>query len=294
MANALGAASSSPRRSRASCRPSRSACWGRSCCCRRCPPGGAARRRPGNDVRRRCPGEDRAQHLPGGKGVDGGAPRGVRIDEDPDADRPGPGDARAPLPGLGRPLLVAPPGWCASTPSPTAAALARAARRHDARGPPGPKTQRVDAARRHQPGHLGADRRPGGHLLDAAFAAVGGRHRRPPPPVSSSRTAANLFWLGRYTERTEAAGAAGAPLMLDNDQRRRRISCTGAVGDAVRCSTAWRPVGVPTLVQSAHGVRARRCSATTTPQPPPASPSTWRAGTRAALRETPVVPSNGA
>lgn len=72
------------------------------------------------------------------------------------------------------------------------------------------------------------------------------RHR----PVSS-RTGENLFWLGRYTERTEQlVRLARATLMLidaDNDAPAEVMQALSALN--VRVGLA--PVGVPTLVQSA-------------------------------------------
>ena len=70
-------------------------------------------------------------------------------------------------------------------------------------------------------------------------------------PVSS-RTAENLFWLGRYSERTEQmVGLARAMLILldtDNDYPPEVLHALSDL--AVRSGLA--PEGVPTLVQSAH------------------------------------------
>jgi uncharacterized circularly permuted ATP-grasp superfamily protein/uncharacterized alpha-E superfamily protein len=70
-------------------------------------------------------------------------------------------------------------------------------------------------------------------------------------PVSS-RTGENLFWLGRYTERTEQlVRLARATLMLidaDSDADPPVLQALSAL--AVRVGLA--PPGVPTLVQSAH------------------------------------------
>ena len=69
-------------------------------------------------------------------------------------------------------------------------------------------------------------------------------------PVSS-RTGENLFWLGRYTERTEQlVRLARATLMLidaDNDAPAPVLQALSAL--AVK--TGLAPLGVPTLVQSA-------------------------------------------
>ena len=73
------------------------------------------------------------------------------------------------------------------------------------------------------------------------------RHR----PVSS-RTGENLFWLGRYTERTEQlVRLARATLLLidadaDADDSLQRAVSTMAV------SAGLTPAGVPTLVQAPH------------------------------------------
>jgi uncharacterized circularly permuted ATP-grasp superfamily protein/uncharacterized alpha-E superfamily protein len=70
-------------------------------------------------------------------------------------------------------------------------------------------------------------------------------------PVSS-RTGENLFWLGRYTERTEQlVRLARATLMLidaDNDAPPAVMQALSVL--AVK--TGLAPRGVPTLVQSAH------------------------------------------
>jgi uncharacterized circularly permuted ATP-grasp superfamily protein/uncharacterized alpha-E superfamily protein len=70
-------------------------------------------------------------------------------------------------------------------------------------------------------------------------------------PVSS-RTGENLFWLGRYTERTEQlVRLARATLMLidaDNDAPPAVLQALSALA----VSTGLAPTGVPTLVQSAH------------------------------------------
>jgi len=73
------------------------------------------------------------------------------------------------------------------------------------------------------------------------------RHR----PVSS-RTAENLFWLGRYTERTEQmVRLARVTLTLGDSDRDAPLSVRQALSTlAVSCGLA--PAGVPTLVQSAH------------------------------------------
>jgi hypothetical protein len=135
--------------------------------------------------------------------------------------------------------------------------LARAARRHDA-GVPARRRQRQHAARRHQPGHLGADRRPGGQLLDAAAAPAGGRHRAAPPARVSSRMGENLFWLGRYTERTEQlVRLARATLLVidaDSDAAPPVLQALSAL--AVRAGLA--PAGRAHADAIGAPVRARR------------------------------------
>jgi uncharacterized circularly permuted ATP-grasp superfamily protein/uncharacterized alpha-E superfamily protein len=73
------------------------------------------------------------------------------------------------------------------------------------------------------------------------------RHR----PVSS-RTGENLFWLGRYTERTEQlvrlARATLGALEADTSAQPALLQALSAL--AVK--TGLAPMGVPTLVQSAH------------------------------------------
>jgi uncharacterized circularly permuted ATP-grasp superfamily protein/uncharacterized alpha-E superfamily protein len=70
-------------------------------------------------------------------------------------------------------------------------------------------------------------------------------------PVSS-RTGENLFWLGRYTERTEQlVRLARATLMLiDNDNDATEAVQRALSQLAVKAGLA--PAGVPTLVQSPH------------------------------------------
>jgi uncharacterized circularly permuted ATP-grasp superfamily protein/uncharacterized alpha-E superfamily protein len=68
----------------------------------------------------------------------------------------------------------------------------------------------------------------------------------------ASRTGENLFWLGRYTERTEQlVRLARATLMLidtDNDASQAVLQALSVVG----VKSGLAPVGVPTLVQSSH------------------------------------------
>ncbi len=68
----------------------------------------------------------------------------------------------------------------------------------------------------------------------------------------ASRTGENLFWLGRYTERTEQlVRLARATLMLidaDNDAPPPVMHALSAIG----VKTGLAPAGVPTLVQSSH------------------------------------------
>ena len=79
------------------------------------------------------------------------------------------------------------------------------------------------------------------------------RHR----PVSS-RTGENLFWLGRYTERTEqlvrlapsTLAALSTPDTTDDDSEALQALMQALSTLAVK--TGLAPPGVPTLVQSAH------------------------------------------
>ena len=69
-------------------------------------------------------------------------------------------------------------------------------------------------------------------------------------PVSS-RTGENLFWLGRYTERTEQlVRLARATLMLIDDDNDAPPAVLQALS-VVAVKTGLAPPGVPTLVQSA-------------------------------------------
>ena len=72
-----------------------------------------------------------------------------------------------------------------------------------------------------------------------------GRHRRP----VSSRTGENLFWLGRYTERTEQMVrlARGTLALLDADDQATPELRAALSALAVR--TGLAPAGVPTLGQ---------------------------------------------
>jgi uncharacterized circularly permuted ATP-grasp superfamily protein/uncharacterized alpha-E superfamily protein len=76
---------------------------------------------------------------------------------------------------------------------------------------------------------------------------IAGRRR----PVSS-RTGENLFWLGRYTERTEQLVrlARGTLLLIDADSDAPQAVRLALSSLAVRSGLA--PSGVPTLLQSAH------------------------------------------
>lgn len=76
---------------------------------------------------------------------------------------------------------------------------------------------------------------------------IAGRRR----PVSS-RTGENLFWLGRYTERTEQlVRLARATLMLIDADSDADDSVQRAVS-AMAVSSGLAPWGVPTLVQAPH------------------------------------------
>jgi len=73
------------------------------------------------------------------------------------------------------------------------------------------------------------------------------RHR----PVSS-RTGENLFWLGRYTERTEQlVRLARATLMLISADSDAGVAVQRTVS-VMAVSSGLAPAGVPTLVQGAH------------------------------------------
>ena len=152
--------------------------------------------------------------------------------------------------------------------------LARAARRHDARGQ-GRRAQRVDAARRLQPGHLGADRRPGGQLLDAAQPAAAWTTSRHAARRCPAAPAENLFWLGRYTERTEQMVrlARAVLLLIDTDEDAPETPARGAV----RAGRAQRPgaLGRADAEPGAAPVRARAAGRAGRPGAPAASPSTW-------------------
>ena len=71
-------------------------------------------------------------------------------------------------------------------------------------------------------------------------------HRRPVP----SRTAENLFWMGRYTERTEhlvRLALATAALVEDDDDT--PVPVLNAISELAQ-ATGLAPLGVPTLTQS--------------------------------------------
>ncbi|MCK7496751.1 MAG: alpha-E domain-containing protein [Comamonadaceae bacterium] len=95
-------------------------------------------------------------------------------------------------------------------------------------------------------------------VLDAAAAAAGRRHRCARRRPVTSRTGENLFWLGRYTERTEQlVRLARATLLL---HRRRRATPPTPVQralSALAVRSGLAPPGVPTLAAGAAPVRAR-------------------------------------
>ena len=76
-------------------------------------------------------------------------------------------------------------------------------------------------------------------------------------PVSS-RTGENLFWLGRYTERTEqlvrlarsTLAALAAPVTADADSA--AMQCVMSALSTLAVKTGLAPHGVPTLMRSAH------------------------------------------
>ena len=94
-------------------------------------------------------------------------------------------------------------------------------------------------------------------------------------PVTS-RTGENLFWLGRYTERTETAvRLARATLLLidaDSDAAPPVLQALSALARA----RGLVPPGVPTLVQAPHLFERALLAGLADAQAPPASPSTWR------------------
>ena len=71
------------------------------------------------------------------------------------------------------------------------------------------------------------------------------------PPVSS-RTAENLFWLGRYTERTEQGVRLARALLTVIDTHSEAPPSLRAALSSLAVSDGLAPDGVPTLNQSAH------------------------------------------
>ncbi len=71
------------------------------------------------------------------------------------------------------------------------------------------------------------------------------------PPVSS-RTAENLFWLGRYTERTEQAVRLARALLTVIDTHSEAPPSLREALSSLAISGGLAPEGVPTLNQSAH------------------------------------------
>ncbi|MEO7852169.1 MAG: circularly permuted type 2 ATP-grasp protein [Rubrivivax sp.] len=71
------------------------------------------------------------------------------------------------------------------------------------------------------------------------------------PPVSS-RTAENLFWLGRYTERTEQVVRLARALLTLIDTDSDAPASVREVLSSLAVSSGLAPQGVPTLNQSAH------------------------------------------
>ena len=139
----------------------------------------------------------------------------------------------------------------------------------------------------------------GRHLQHAAAAAAGRRHRAAPPRRCASRTGENLFWLGRYTERTEQLVRL-ARAAADADRRRQRCAAGGA-------ATALSALAVQHRAGAARraDAGAERAAlferallaglATDAGDGAPASPTTWRRwsapSTRAA--RAPVVRTVG-
>jgi uncharacterized circularly permuted ATP-grasp superfamily protein/uncharacterized alpha-E superfamily protein len=73
-------------------------------------------------------------------------------------------------------------------------------------------------------------------------------HRRP----LSSRTGENLFWLGRYTERTEQLVRLARATLLHIDADDDALPAVMQALSALAVRTGLAPAGVPTLLQSAH------------------------------------------
>ncbi len=71
------------------------------------------------------------------------------------------------------------------------------------------------------------------------------------PPVSS-RTAENLFWLGRYTERTEQAVRLARALLTAIDTTTDAPPSLRAALSSLAVSGGLAPEGVPTLNRSSH------------------------------------------
>jgi uncharacterized alpha-E superfamily protein len=70
-------------------------------------------------------------------------------------------------------------------------------------------------------------------------------------PVSS-RTGENLFWLGRYTERTEQLVRLARATLMFLDADNETAPAVRQVLSALAVQTGLAPHGVPTLSQSAH------------------------------------------
>jgi uncharacterized circularly permuted ATP-grasp superfamily protein/uncharacterized alpha-E superfamily protein len=70
-------------------------------------------------------------------------------------------------------------------------------------------------------------------------------------PVSS-RTGENLFWLGRYTERTEQLVRLARAMLMFLDADNEAAPAVRQVLSALAVQTGLAPHGVPTLSQSAH------------------------------------------
>ena len=94
-------------------------------------------------------------------------------------------------------------------------------------------------------------------------------------PVTS-RTGENLFWLGRYTERTEQLVrlARAVLLLIDTDEDApetlRERACP-----SWRCTAAWRPGARRTLDQAPHLFERALLGALADARSPAALPSTW-------------------
>ena len=253
MANALGSAFlESPARAGFPARHRAPPARRRTCCCRRCPPGGAARPRPGTTCATRLDDKVLRSTFPrGGRTSQVRDRTSARVELDPDAwtvqDRLR--FSRAPIWGGGmlspRPAMVR-----------VYAIADGGGRWHVLPGGMTRVSQREDASVCMQRGGTSLDTWVLTEGAVDTFSMLPQRlqvddivqRRRP----VTSRTGENLFWLGRYTERTEQlVRLARATLMLIDADSDADHSLQRAVS-ALAVSNGLAPPGVPTLLQSAH------------------------------------------